>query len=129
GAKKGFNLPSYPTATCNPADAKKPDPSLPKGPDARDALGDLPDAEDFETLRASDEVATASWGAASAYAREMRCLDNEAWHFGYVRSWRPGVLTSSARTRHTEISRRRFASTTPGTVEPISRFYKLAPDG
>lgn len=33
------------------------------------------------------------------------------------------------RTGHTEISQRRFFETTPGTVEPISRFYKLAPDG
>ena len=35
------------------------------------------------------------------------------------------MLTSSARTTHTEISRRRFAGTEPGDVEPISRFFKL----
>ena len=39
------------------------------------------------------------------------------------------MLTSSARTVHTDISQRRFAETEPGSVEPISRFFKLAPDG
>jgi DNA (cytosine-5)-methyltransferase 1 len=37
-------------------------------------------------------------------------------------------LTASARTEHTAISRRRFAETEPGAVEPISRFFKLSPD-
>ena len=41
----------------------------------------------------------------------------------------PAVLTSSARTEHTAISRRRFRATAPGTVEPISRFFKLAERG
>ncbi|SFJ26824.1 DNA cytosine methyltransferase, partial [Albimonas pacifica] len=39
------------------------------------------------------------------------------------------LLTSSARTGHTEISRRRFAETEPGSVEPISRFFKLPEQG
>jgi len=39
------------------------------------------------------------------------------------------VLTSSARTIHSEISRRRFTETRTGEVEPISRFFKLPPLG
>lgn len=39
------------------------------------------------------------------------------------------MLTSSARTLHSDISRRRFSETRPGDVEPISRFYRLPPDG
>jgi DNA (cytosine-5)-methyltransferase 1 len=39
------------------------------------------------------------------------------------------VLTSSMRTDHTDISRRRFSLTEPGKVEPISRFFKLPPNG
>src|SRR5260370_20529176 len=39
------------------------------------------------------------------------------------------MLTWSARTTPIEISRGRFAETEPGDVEPISRFFKLAPDG
>jgi DNA (cytosine-5)-methyltransferase 1 len=59
----------------------------------------------------------------------MRCLDSDAWHFGYPRLWQPDVLTSSARTVHSEISQQRFAATDPGSVEPISRFFKLSADG
>lgn len=50
-------------------------------------------------------------------------------HFGYKREWNPEMLTSSARTTHTQISHRRFSETEPGDVEPISRFFKLAPEG
>jgi DNA (cytosine-5)-methyltransferase 1 len=56
-------------------------------------------------------------------------MTNDAWHFGYVRDWDPAFLTSSARTGHTEISRRRFAETDPGAAEPISRFFKLPGHG
>lgn len=38
-------------------------------------------------------------------------------------------MTSSARTGHSNISASRFAATEPGTVEPISRFFKLPPNG
>ncbi len=63
------------------------------------------------------------------YAAQLRCLTNDAWHSGYVREWSPELLTSSARTEHTSISRRRFGETKPGTVEPISRFFKLNATG
>jgi DNA (cytosine-5)-methyltransferase 1 len=59
----------------------------------------------------------------------MRCTTAAAWHFGYRRKWDPQLLTASTRSEHTEISRRRFTSTEPGEVEPISRFLKLAPNG
>lgn len=94
-----------------------------------DALGDLPDAESFATLLKTDEVRTTRYGTPSAYAQEMRCQSNDAWHFGHVRSWDSGLMTSSIRTEHTAISRARFEATEPGKVEPISRFFKLAPDG
>jgi DNA (cytosine-5)-methyltransferase 1 len=59
----------------------------------------------------------------------MRCLDQTAWHFGHPRLWLPEILTSSARTVHSDISQLRFSETDPGTVEPISRFFKLSPAG
>jgi DNA (cytosine-5)-methyltransferase 1 len=80
-------------------------------------------------LAETDVVRTNSFDAPSDYAAELRCLTNDGWHRGYVRNWDPNALTSSARTTHTEISRRRFEATQPGAVEPISRFFKLAPDG
>ncbi len=129
GAKKGVELPDYPLAISNPADGKRNVKGLPAGPTCRDALGDLPDAERFETLMETDIVKTSSLKRPSKYAAEMRCLTNDAWHFGYVREWNPAFLTSSARTVHTDISRGRFQATVPGDVEPISRFFKLSPVG
>jgi DNA (cytosine-5)-methyltransferase 1 len=102
---------------------------LPLGPSAAEAIGDLPDADGFNALIKSDEVRTNSFGDPSAYAAEMRCQTNDGWHFGYVRDWDPSILTSSARTNHTEISRLRYSETEPGTVEPISRFFKLSEVG
>ena len=92
-------------------------------------MGDLPNAEEFADLAHSDEVRTTAWGRPSRYAREMRCIGGDSWHFGYTRQWDKCLLTSSLRTEHTAISRRRFEETEPGQVEPISRFYKLAAQG
>jgi DNA (cytosine-5)-methyltransferase 1 len=129
GARKGEELPAYPIATTNAADAKKFIDGRTSGPTVADAIGDLPNAERFATLIDSDSVRTSTYGAASPYAAELRCLTNDAWHYGHVRNWNPGLLTSSARTIHTDISRGRFAETAPGSVEPISRFFKLAAEG
>lgn len=129
GARKDCELPDYPQPLTNPADGKRRFPGLPNGPTCYDALGDLPDADRYETLNEVDAVKTREFKAPSLYAAEMRCLSDDAWHFGYRRNWDPSILTSSARTVHTEISKRRFAATPPGTVEPISRFFKLSPTG
>lgn len=127
GAKKGLPLPEYPMPIASPAG--KPAINLPIGPSCADALGDLPEAEDYEALSVSDEVGLARWGKPSDFAKKMRCLDGDAWGFGYVRKWNSATLTSSMRTVHTPISRRRFAETEPGQVEPVSRFFRLPPHG
>jgi DNA (cytosine-5)-methyltransferase 1 len=130
GAKKGKALPEYPEPWTNPADGKrKVFEGLSKGPSVSDALDDIPDAEIFEDLRNTDEVAYSNWRDGSAYAMEMRCRTNSPWHRGVMREWDREILTSSARTEHTEISRRRFSETAGGETEPISRFYKLHPQG
>ncbi len=127
GAKKGLAVPEYPeAATSRPG---RPNGGHPSGPTCLDALGDLPDAEQFKKLLDTDEVETKKWGRPSDYARLMRCADGEGWHFGYQRDWNPALLTASLRTDHTEISRRRFSETVPGNVEPVSRFLKLPLDG
>jgi len=129
GARKGEHLPGYPEPMNDIAGFKKQVGGLSDGPTCKDALGDLPDADLFVELLRTDEAKTASSGRPSAYATEMRCTAKDAWHFGYVREWDPSILTSSSRTKHTQISRRRFAQTEPGTVEPISRFFKLHEHG
>jgi DNA (cytosine-5)-methyltransferase 1 len=118
GAKKGLALPDYPQPKT-------------ETPTCEDALDDLPNAEEFNALLTSDEVRLPAnaWKYPSAFAKEMKCLTNDAWHYGYMREWDPRLLTSSMRTGHTDISKRRFKATICGENEPISRFFKLAPDG
>ena len=129
GSKKGTALPDYPSPSTNAADSKQGILGLPSGPTCRQALADIPDTDNFETLAETDAVKTEKFGRPSDYARELRCETETAWHYGCVRNWNPKLLTSSARTTHTPISRRRFVETPPGSVEPISRFFKLSPDG
>jgi len=128
GARKGLSLPEYPSEMVQPADAKGRS-LLSKGPTCQDALGDIPDAERIEALTRTDEATVSDWGRPSKFAREMRCIGEAAWHFGYIREWDPRLMTSSLRTDHTLISKRRFEATPPGEVEPISRFFRLPAKG
>ncbi|QNH14327.1 DNA cytosine methyltransferase [Xanthomonas sp. SI] len=127
GAKRGLPLPSYPTPTTRkPGSAET---ALPTAPTCLDALGDLPDAERYARLNGNDEARIARWSDPSSYAALMRCSDSAGWAYGYKRDWDPTLLTSSARSNHSDISRERFAATLPGEVEPVSRFFKLHPGG
>jgi DNA (cytosine-5)-methyltransferase 1 len=129
GAKVGYPLPEYPEVLTT----DEPDifscPSVLPVPTCKNALEDLPDNEKFKKLLSSDAVLVENWKPESEFAREMHCMTEDCWHFGYPRKWDQQILTSSMRTAHTEISRRRFRQTSPGDVEPISRFFKLSPDG
>jgi DNA (cytosine-5)-methyltransferase 1 len=127
GCKRGMKLPSYPKpVTSKPGSVGA---RLPSAPTCADALSDLPDAERFARLNSTDDVEVKKFGKPSAYAKLMRCESPKDWAFGYRRKWDPYLLTSSMRSAHTDISRRRFAATEPGDVEPISRFLKLHPKG
>ncbi len=129
GAKTGLRLPSYPGQTYTPHDDLLALGELKRSPTCQDALGDLPDAEAFEELTLSDSTRAPYLKKSSEYAREMRCIGSDAWHRGHIREWRTGMLTCSARTVHTDLSRMRFAMTPEGEIEPISRFFKLSRDG
>ena len=129
GARKGDLLPDYPAPLTEIPSPQQRIVGLPEGPTCSDALRDLPDVDEIEELITSDSTPIADFGEPSEYAALLRCLSDDAWHYGYAREWDPGVLTSSARTEHTAISRRRFRATEPGTVEPISRFFKLSEFG
>ena len=129
GCRKGLPVPYYPQRmTRHPTTAAELF-GAPIAPSCADALGDIPDAEDFEELDADDKVFIGDWEPTSPYAREMRCCTQDSWHRAQPRIWNRAVLTSSMRTNHTHISRRRFLETAPGTVEPVSRFFKLSADG
>ncbi|HTB98206.1 MAG TPA: DNA cytosine methyltransferase [Terracidiphilus sp.] len=128
GARKGAQVPEYPAALCRPADRNEKG-LLRRGPTCKEALDDLPDAEEFDALVKSDEIMVGKWKRLSNYAKDLHCSSLAGWHFGYRRKWNPFLLTSSLRTDHTAISRRRFEETEPGQIEPISRFYRLPADG
>lgn len=127
GAKRKLELPEYPLPTTRAPDSG--DNKLPPPPSCLDALGDLPEAEAFGELIEGDTVATREWGKPSLYASALRCKRQEDWHHGYMREWTQSILSSSMRTHHTEISRRRFKATAQGEVEPVSRFFRLPADG
>ncbi len=128
GAQRGLPLPEYPDELTRAAGTGK-DRKLSEGPTCREALSDLPDAEDFAELSQKDWVLTRDWGRPSAYARELRGINEWMWWYGYRRKINPRLLSSSMRTLHSDISRRRFAATPPGETEPISRFFRLPADG
>lgn len=131
GARDDVALPAYPVATHTGRTIKGGVPKagdLPVGPSVADALGDVPDADDFDVLLAADHVA-ARFGVPSAYAAPLRGLVRDINDFSHPRVFERDVLTSSARTVHTAVSISRFAATVPGTSEPVSRFLRLHPEG
>ncbi len=124
GARQGIEIPRYPKpSSSRPGDQGRA--GVPVGPTCREAIDDLPDADEFDELLQNDEVAVSHWGSLSGYARTLRPKHEKDWGLGYPRDWDPSVLTSSARTSHTAITIRRFTETGEGEVEPISRFYRL----
>lgn len=128
GAKSGLPLPEYPTISTSDEHGLSND-KLRSIPTCKEALGDIPDIERFDDLITLDSVRVSDWKPKSDYARELHCSLDRCWHYGYIRRWNSSLLTSSKRTAHTEISRRRFVETKQGEVEPISRLFKLLPEG
>ncbi|RYZ92540.1 MAG: DNA (cytosine-5-)-methyltransferase [Proteobacteria bacterium] len=129
GAREDMTLPSYPVAPYS--QGKKGLVSLfpeRRPPTVWDAIGDLPDSDQYPELWSSDEV-LASFGNPTPYSAALRGIVRECDDLSHPRSYEPNLLTSSTRTRHTQLSVDRFAATKPGSVEPISRFLRLDPQG
>ena len=115
GARKGQRLPNYPAGTHELRGANLDLGFAESTPTVWDALGDLPEADDFEELLERDWV-EADFASPSSYAKGLR--------FGAG-----NLLTSSLRTVHTPLSQNRFKATAAGDTEPVSRFLKLDPNG
>ena len=130
GARGDVSLPCYPKPCCTPRriDGGAVEGALPLGPSVWDALGDLPDVDNYDELTGSDE-AEAEFEIPSIYASLLRDTENDPSNFAAPRFFDPARLTSSARTNHTQRSIGRFANTAPGTTEPVSRFLRLHPLG
>jgi DNA (cytosine-5)-methyltransferase 1 len=120
GARKGHGLPEYPART-----HELPGTSLDLGftattPTVWEALGDLPEADNYEELLSRDWV-EAQFDKPSRYAKLLRQKTAQ----GRLCN----LLTSSMRTIHTPLSQKRFKATAPGETEPVSRFLKLDANG
>jgi DNA (cytosine-5)-methyltransferase 1 len=119
GARKGHRLPEYPTPSHKLRGASLDLDFVETTPTVWDAIGDLPEADDFDELLERDWV-NANFKKPSSYARTLRLSPDSAGR---------EMLTSSMRTIHTALSKKRFQTTAPGETEGVSRFLKLDPNG
>ncbi|BAY60318.1 C-5 cytosine-specific DNA methylase [Calothrix brevissima NIES-22] len=132
GAREDVLLPKYPqplTQIAKPhTSSKKKSSLLPLSPTVWDAIGDIPEVEQYPELLLRDWV-EAEYAKTSNYAlilRGIQTLDND---YSYPRKFDSRILSSSFRTNHSDATRERFAATIQGEREPISRFHKLHPAG
>lgn len=131
GARDDVPSPTYPSPISSP---RKLDGTLqirsdiPLSPSVWDAIGDLPEADDFPELLEGDST-RADYGEPSNYAAYLRGLKLDPSDYSRRRYVEEKLLTSSMRTVHTDESVRRFSSTPQGTTEAVSRFLRLHPDG
>ncbi|MEA5578049.1 DNA cytosine methyltransferase [Anabaena sp. UHCC 0451] len=127
GCRQDLELPNYPAKITHPTKSKT-SAKLPATPTVLEALQDLPTIENYPELYHQDWV-VADFGKPSNYGMQMRNLCVEKTNYSYSRKFDNNILTSSLRTKHNPESIERFASTPHGKNEPISRFYKLDPEG
>jgi DNA (cytosine-5)-methyltransferase 1 len=132
GCKKDFELPKYPQQTTILPKIKVPQRykkvNLPAVPTVWDAIGDLPEVENYSELLDRDCV-IAEYGKSSTYASIMRGIDGLDDDYSYDREYDRQILSCSLRTKHSQECMERFHAAKHGEKEPISRFYKLHPEG
>jgi DNA (cytosine-5)-methyltransferase 1 len=137
GARRGICLPTYPEPHTR-LRSKAPRQNgvwlqtemaaVPECPSVADAILDLPNVDHYPHLFVSDVLDTET-GEGSPYARVLHGVDQDPGDYSYPRRWTSTRLTGCLRARHTALSIRRFRETTPGTTEPISRFFRLSLNG
>jgi DNA (cytosine-5)-methyltransferase 1 len=92
-----------------------------------DAIGDLPEVEGISSLAENDVyVLPLRKKDRSEYALRMRELSTGLAH---PRTWDGRTLSGCARTLHKNAIVRRFEKTESGTMEPVSRYFRLSTDG
>jgi DNA (cytosine-5)-methyltransferase 1 len=132
GCKKDYDLPKYPQPTTILPKIKVPQRykkvNLPAVPTVWDAIGDLPEVENYSELLDRDCV-IAEYGKSSTYASIMRGIEGLDDDYSYDREYDRQILSCSLRTKHSQECMERFQAAKHGEKEPISRFYKLHPEG
>lgn len=134
GCRQGLPLPKYPepiTATNSKRAGKTKQTTtstLPLVPTVWEAIGDLPEVQNYPELLTQDWV-IAKYGIPSEYAAKLRSLIVEEDNYSYPREFDSTIITASLRTKHSEEAMQRFEKTSHGKIEQVSRFYKLHPEG
>jgi len=109
--------------------ADYPEPREIPPPTVWDAIGDLPEVDDFDYLL-RDEIYRGPLGPPSPYAAILRGeqrdpSDRSPWPQREAAEGLSGCL----RTVHKPDIIERFAALLPGARDPVSRFFRLAKDG
>lgn len=94
-----------------------------------DAISDLPEVNDFESLLEFDAFDGELPMPQSDYARMLRGLLKDPEDLSHPRAANGRKLTGCMRTQHTDAVIARFEMTVPGGREEISKFPRLARDG
>lgn len=135
GARLDTFLPEYPPViTIPPPNADRASSNgylnldLPICPTAKEAISDLPDIGEHESLFETDELRS-KLGRGSRYSLILRGALEDPQDYSYPRELDHSVLTGFLRAKHTPKSIKRFDATTPGTTEPVSRFFRIPFDG
>ncbi|MFH1744432.1 MAG: DNA cytosine methyltransferase [bacterium] len=123
GFKKEIEPPSYPepASICD-------DCGQFLSPTVWDAIGDLAHLDDCPELFESDRY-HGELGSPSRYVKSLCAYDTSEDGIDLRKILNGHGLGGCFRTKHSDATRRRFADTTPGTTEKISRFFRLACDG
>ena len=132
GSQADENPPDFPT----PARERRVTVGVRGAVNVGEAIGDLPDLDNFPELLKTDEVLLDECQLhemkqkTSRYATLLRSSPSEDTdNLSYPRLWNPQLLTSSLRTRHSEKSICRFQVTPPSKQEPTSRLQRLDLNG
>lgn len=133
GCRHGLKLPKYPQPLTIPKIAKKSkyivnNQDLSTAPTVWDAIGDLPEVENYAELIDRD-WAIAEYGKPSKYSSKLRGISSTKNDYSYERLFDAFFLTCSTRTKHSLQSIARFEQTKPGKTESVSHFYKLKKNG
>jgi len=97
-------------------------------PTVWDAISDLHVLDDCDELLREDTY-RGELGFGSEYSKTLRGEIDDPHDHSLKRGSIGKVLTGCRRSLHTKETVGRFRKTTPGSYEPISRFYRLTRDG
>lgn len=143
GTRDGLTLPNPPARRTRGL-LRRPDGYIPTGsdiaglpecPSVWDAIGDIPNTDDFDDLLDSDAIKLADEmtktidDSASRYVKRLRGVEPDPCDLSRERVWNRSLLTSSCRTTHRDEVIARFEKVKEGYTDGTSRFFRLYREG